>query len=140
MKIKFKKIPDKTIFISDSIHRYQIVHRYFSWNEDEIPYDSGLFRQFLESRMIVVIEVPEDFKMKTINFNKYLIVDKYVEQVKQEREESFVKIQEEVIEEVKKEEKKKEKEKIKVDKQKEKEKKQKEKIKVLDDDFIEGKM
>lgn len=138
-RVYFRKNVNRTIFISDSYLKHQITHQYFPLNESEIPYDSSIFRNLLNNGDISVISFT-DTNNKSIDWNKYKVVDKVIEQRKEEGKKAEIKNKLTAIKEEKKLIEKKEKEKKKEEKKKQKEKEIKEKPVIVDDFEIEQKL
>jgi len=132
-KVSFKKVVNNTIYLSDNRNKYELVHPYFSFSDNEMPYDSNIFRQCLEAKQIVVVEIDGTFKL---DFEKYLEHDEYL--VEQKKEDT--KINEEAIKVRNKEEAKQtkilEKELTKKKKIEEKKKKLADKVEVISDEDI----
>lgn len=136
--ITFKKKVNNTIFLSDNKEKYEIVHSYFSFSENEIPYDSHIFLEKLNSGHIVVVSVSEG-KHKW-DFSQWMEKDEFIE----EQNEKLDKVKSESDKIIKKQVKEKLKKEIEIEKKekKEKEKKEKEKNKVsiLKDEDILNKL
>jgi uncharacterized membrane protein len=79
MQVSFKKTVERTIHISDSCKKYNIEHPYFSFSHEEIPYDSTIFKQCLDTGIIIVVDIMEGF-VGEMNFKKYLKKDKQMEE------------------------------------------------------------
>ena len=132
--IQFKKTISKTIYISDNKEKYEIVHPYFSFSNSEIPYDSNIFKQCLESKEIVVVSIDdESYKW---DFSKYLEHDEYI--VEQKAIEEKIKEEVKVVKqkEAIKKEKIKKKEEEKKKKEEEKKKLESEKVELISDEEI----
>lgn len=80
-KIYFKKTVSNKIFISDNKEKYEIEHPYFSFNTNEVPYDSSIFKSCLETKQIVVVGIDKDF-ISIWDFTRYLEKDEIVEEQK----------------------------------------------------------
>ena len=136
MKIHFKKRTSQKIFLSDNRFKYTLDHQYWGWNEKEVPIDSTLFKQYLGNRTIVVVKINGTGIVSGLNFNNYLVVDKYTEETEQKKIEVVEKKIFDKKIEAKKTEKKKLKEVEKKEKKKVKEDEIKNKVEILDDTDI----
>mgnify|MGYP003587776350 CR=1 FL=1 len=129
----FKKIIDGTIYISDSLHKHDIVHTYFPLTDDEVPTDSLVFKSALEHGHIIVLESINSIH----NLKQYVKSDETYQKTKEESKIAEL----ENKKQVEKIEKAQKKEKIEKEKQKQKElelirKKEQDDLIVFDDDDV----
>lgn len=138
--IFFKKNTDEILRLTDSVFRYELHHKYFSWTESEIPYDSRLFFTWIKCGVIDVINMDDDFDLTKFNFKEYLKYDKVIEDNKILEVQERKKVQEKNEKKLKQKQLKEKKKKDKEIKKKVEEKKNKEKVIIIGEDEITNKL